>query len=126
MLGKRSAHRLYPKDIHWEFMDRKHADYEVVRVEEDRVFIVDLDLGNISVTNDAEYVYQEIQEHFPNKRVIYRDTMNHWDEINMDRNNIIRSTIIPILTFQPYTDYTPDPSEITKHPSSEFLRNKFK
>lgn len=59
----------------------RRSDYDIVRVEHDRVFIIDLDLGNKSVTNDAEYVYNELQEMWPGRRVIYRDTNNKWDEI---------------------------------------------
>jgi len=60
-----------------------HADYDIVRVEQDRVFIIDLDLGNRSVTNDAEHVYFELQKQWPARRVIYRDSMDQWCEIDV-------------------------------------------
>lgn len=59
----------------------KHADYDIVCVEPDRVFIIDLDLGNKSVTNDAEKVYNDLQSLWPGRRVIYRDSIGTWDEI---------------------------------------------
>ena len=62
----------------------KHADYDIVRIEYDRVFIIDLDLGNKSVTNDAEYVYCELQKCWPNRRIVYRDSIGNWDEIAVD------------------------------------------
>lgn len=62
----------------------KPADYEIVKVENDKVFIIDLNLGNKSVTNDAENVYIELKQIFPDHRIIYKDTMGHWDEIVMD------------------------------------------
>lgn len=56
--------------------------YDIVKVEKDRVFVIDLDLpGSRSVTNDAENVWSEIQSLFPGRRLIYRDTENRWDEI---------------------------------------------
>jgi hypothetical protein len=36
------------------------ADYKVVAVDEDRVFLIDLDTGSRTVTNDAEAVFTEI------------------------------------------------------------------
>ena len=89
------------------------ADYEVVRVEEDRVFIIDLDLGNKSVTNDAEEVFKEIKLHFPDRRLIYRDTLGKWDEIVEDEHWIV---------YNNYFEHLPEESEIKNFPSSELLR----
>ena len=55
--------------------------FGIIHVGEDRVFLVDLDLGNMSVTNDAERVYECVQRDYPGKRVIYLDSMGKWDEI---------------------------------------------
>lgn len=58
------------------------AMYDIVKIEPDKVFIIDLDLpGFRSVTNSAECVWVELQKMFPGRRVIYRDTMGRWDEI---------------------------------------------
>lgn len=59
------------------------ADYEIIAVKSDRVFLIDLDKGSKSVTNDAERVYAEVIKQQPNKRVIYRDSQKNWDEIIM-------------------------------------------
>ncbi len=55
-----------------------HADFEIKYVDEKLIYIIDLDLGNRSVTNDAEYVLHTINKIIPidNKRVFYRDSMN--------------------------------------------------
>ncbi len=45
------------------------------------VFIVDLDRGGRSVTNDAERVWADVQAEYPGARLVYRDTMGRWDEI---------------------------------------------
>lgn len=92
---------------------KKRSDYEIIKIEEDRIFIVDLDLGNISVTNDAEKVYFEITKHFPGKRLIYKDTIENWDEIIMENFCAI---------FKNYKEHTPEIKEIKKFPDSELLR----
>ena len=52
-------------------------------IEHGVVKIVDLDMGNVSVTNDAENVLTEIQsiENIKDKRIIYRDSVGQWDEL---------------------------------------------
>lgn len=76
-----------------------HADYTIVQIDKDRIFIIDLDLGNRSVTNDAEYVLGILQAHYPGKRVIYRDTMGTWDEIT--GNSLAAG-------FKAYKEYLPE------------------
>lgn len=44
------------------------------------VWIIDLD-GGYSVTNDADKVCRELNERYPGYRIIYRDTMGNWDEL---------------------------------------------
>jgi acetone carboxylase gamma subunit len=57
-----------------------HAEFRIVQVEDDRIFIVDENQGK-SITNDAEWVFKQITQNYPHRRLIYRDTMNRWDEI---------------------------------------------
>lgn len=96
----------------------RHADYEIVRVENDRVFIIDLDLGNKSVTNDSEWVFDEIKNHFPNKRLIYRDTLGQWDELY----ELTETRIDGRVSWKPYKEHLPELEEIKNFPSSELLR----
>lgn len=103
-----------------------HADYEIVRVEEDRVFIVDLDLGKKSVTNDSDFVYDEVRRVFPGKRVIYRDSMGRWDEIVQFTPDDSWRMIVPETEIVPYNEHIPSPDEITGFPSSEFIRKDSK
>jgi hypothetical protein len=76
------------------------ADYEVVQECCDRVFIVDLDLGGRSVTNDAEAVCEAMQKKYRARRVIYRDTMGCWSEMVVTPKNGI--------AFKPYDEYFPE------------------
>jgi hypothetical protein len=69
------------------------STFEIVRVTDDTVFLIDLDEGRTSVTNDAENVFAYIQKIHPNKHVVYRDSMGCWDEIIMDRG---------VVTFAPH------------------------
>jgi hypothetical protein len=81
-----------------------HSDYDIVRVEHDRVFIVDLDLGNKSVTNDAERVYSELKKHWPGRRIIYKDSIGNWDEIIVQP---FCKTNFVYITFKPYKEHLP-------------------
>ena len=78
----------------------RHADFDVVKIEHDRVFIVDLDVGGPSVTNDAEYVRDVIAHMYPDRRLIYRDSMGQWDEI-------ISINDIGDIDFKCYREHTP-------------------
>lgn len=61
------------------------SSYEIIRVDnrEDKVFIEDLNIGK-SVTNDAEEVVEELNNQFPEYRIIYKDSMGNWDELCHD------------------------------------------
>jgi hypothetical protein len=59
----------------------RRADYELVRVTLDMVWIRDRDLGNISVTNDAEGVVRRVWHDYPGRRIIYQASDGAWDEL---------------------------------------------
>ena len=62
------------------------ATWELHACIEHIVYIKDLNEdGKKSVTNDAENVFKALQENpeTAGKRVVYQDTMGHWDEIKM-------------------------------------------
>lgn len=54
------------------------ADIET-SVGEDKVFVIDLDLGQVSATNDAEAICLELGA--DGKQIIYRDSTGRWDEM---------------------------------------------
>jgi hypothetical protein len=78
------------------------ADYKVIETTDSTVFLVDLNLGNRSVTNDAENVVRKIlSEHGRTRKIVYRDSMGDWDELIHDGETF--------LDFGPYQgDYTPN------------------
>ncbi|KAB7726687.1 hypothetical protein F5984_23965 [Rudanella paleaurantiibacter] len=64
---------------------RFSADYTYT-VEGSVIAIVDLDLGNRSVTNDMELVLNEIRAELGDLAgysVIYRDSMGRWDGVRL-------------------------------------------
>lgn len=64
------------KQSHWDFA----SDVPWAQTSQDIVFIRDLD-GPVSVTNDAENVWNIIQTNWPGKRVVYQGTDGEWFEI---------------------------------------------
>lgn len=80
------------------------CDFRVIQTTPDRVFLVDLDLGRRSVTNDAAAIVAWVQRHYPARRLIYRDSTKRWDEIVVGYDNAIN--------FAPYFEYVPDDAVI--------------
>lgn len=86
---------------------RADYDWDLDKVLEDHrattiISITDLDLGNMSVTNDVENVLIEISEQLPDDNplsenaVIYRDSCGFWDEIVLDQvGNFQRFAALP-------------------------------
>lgn len=105
---KRDFQRTYK----FETKNKCRSDYDIVFVNQDKVFIVDLDLGNKSVTNDAENVYEDISNLYPKKRLIYLDTLGEWDEIKPNPTSPDTFyDFYPLVTFEPYLEDFPfDPN----------------
>lgn len=61
---------------------KSKANY-TYEVGNELVRITDLNLGNKSVTNDAENVINEIQsvENIKGKQILYKDSEGNWEEI---------------------------------------------
>lgn len=82
-----------------------HADFRVVVVEDDRVFVVDPNMGGKSITNDAEWVWQQVNGRYPGRRVVYRDTMNRWDEMVPVHPTDQFGEVT--VNFRPYSEHVP-------------------
>ena len=86
------------KQLHYDIINEAKPKYKVVSVEGDKVFIVDLGTGNITVTCGSHYVCMEVDKEFGNdKRIIYRDDFGNWDEIKRTP-----------IKFVPYEEATPE------------------
>jgi len=67
----------------------RRSTYSVRNASTEKVFIVDHD-GPLSVTNDAEAVCAELNEEYPGRRIIYRDTDGNWDELVHENGRFIK------------------------------------
>jgi hypothetical protein len=65
------------------------SDYHVVKHVPGIVWLVDLDLGRMSVTNDAEAVVASIDAEYPDCKIYYRDSAGCWDELVHDHGRFI-------------------------------------
>jgi hypothetical protein len=62
------------------------ADFEVLKIKDDAIYIVDI-CGKVSITNDAEAVVKHLTEKYGSKyRFYYCDTDGFWDELLHDGN----------------------------------------
>ena len=62
----------------------RQSDFAVIEEKSGILFILDLDQGGMSVTNDAERVYEWCQYyhgHGVGIRVVYRDSQGEWCEM---------------------------------------------
>jgi hypothetical protein len=98
------------------------AEYDIVYMDDSKVYLIDLNLGAKSITNDAERVYEEIQKKFPGKRLIYRDSMGQWDEIVLLEQYLYDQSTSPehwlchqSIDFKPYKGEIPDVSGRVKN-----------
>lgn len=79
---------------------KNHADFRIVAETDEIVFIEDMNLGNVSVTNEAEYVVQTVlSNHGTRRRIIYKDSEGQWDELVHDGKQFV--------DFAPYKGPTP-------------------
>lgn len=81
-------------------LSERRAHYDVVKVTNEIVWIVDRNDGEISVTNDAENVVKELHNRYPGARIIYHDTDNNWDELKHD-------SVGTFIGFAPARDMAP-------------------
>jgi hypothetical protein len=101
------------------------SQYEVVKVLAGKIFIIDLCLkGHPSVIDELELVFQEINKHFPDKRIILSldDDGCDWVEIFETTEQDDFSPTGYEVMFGQYLGKIPK-FQITKAPSSEIIRN---
>lgn len=60
---------------------RNRSDYRIAKETDSYIYIEDLDLGNRSVTNDAELVVMDLFPRLKGRRLLYKDSMGEVDEI---------------------------------------------
>lgn len=76
------------------------CDFEYLGVSEGIVYIRDLNLGRMSVTNDAEMVLDVVRfKYGSDVRVVYQDSNGDWTEII---HNPDQDMFGPEITFKPW------------------------
>ena len=68
----------------------RQSDFAVIEERAGIVFIWDLNLGGMSVTNDCERVYEWCQYHHGHGvgiRVVYRDSDGNWNEMARNKES---------------------------------------
>jgi hypothetical protein len=65
------------------------SDFEVVQVTDEAVWIIDLDRGGASVTNDADRVVEDLAAKYGARRIIYRDSIGNWDELRHEAGRFL-------------------------------------
>jgi len=63
---------------------KNHAEYEIVSVSSQQIRIKDMDRGKISVTNDAEWVVQQLLTSFGPREIVYQDSDGEWGKLLHD------------------------------------------
>lgn len=72
--------------------------YDLLCMNGDIVFLSENNVG-MSITNAAETVVKEINFQYPGRRIVYKDTMDQWDEL-VHNDGIF-------VGFKNYVGYTP-------------------
>jgi hypothetical protein len=70
----------------------RQSDFAVIEEKAGILFIIDLNLGGMSVTNDAERVFEWCQYHHGHGkgiRVVYLDSEKEWGEMARDEGGWI-------------------------------------
>ena len=75
------------------------------------MFVIDLGLGK-KIVNHVDYVYNELQSDWPERRMIFLDVSGDWKEIITDCDPDIKPISYPITPCFSYSvsykGYTPD------------------
>ena len=76
------------------------VSYTVHTVSAHTVFIMDDEKpGTMSVTNAAEEVVKQVYADYGERRIVYRDTMGRWDELEHIEGHFLK--------FRPYFGWKP-------------------
>ena len=65
------------------------SSFSITEIKDDRVVILDNNLGGRSVTNDAENVVEYLHSVYGNRRIFYIDTEGVLDELRHNNGNFV-------------------------------------
>jgi len=65
------------------------SSFSITEIKDDRVVILDNNLGGRSVTNDAENVVEYLYSVYGNRRIFYIDSEDILDELRHNNGNFV-------------------------------------
>ena len=65
------------------------SSFSITEIKDDRVVILDNNLGGRSVTNDAENVVEYLYNLYGNRRIFYIDSDGVLDELRHNNGNFV-------------------------------------
>jgi hypothetical protein len=65
------------------------SSFSITEIKDDRVVILDNNLGGRSVTNDAENVVEYLYNLYGNRRIFYIDSEGILDELRHNNGNFV-------------------------------------
>lgn len=65
------------------------SSFSITEIKDDRVVILDNNLGGRSVTNDAENVVEYLHSVYGNRRIFYIDTEGVLDELRHNKGEFV-------------------------------------
>ena len=65
------------------------SSFSITEIKDDRVVILDNNLGGRSVTNDAENVVEYLYNVYGNRRIFYIDTEGVLDELRHNKGEFV-------------------------------------
>ena len=65
------------------------SSFSITEIKDDRVVILDNNLGGRSVTNDAENVVEYLYSVYGNRRILYIDSDGVLDELRHNNGNFV-------------------------------------
>jgi hypothetical protein len=65
------------------------SSFSITEIKDDRVIILDNNMGGKSVTNDAENVVEYLYNIYGNRRIFYIDTEGILDELRHNKGEFV-------------------------------------
>jgi hypothetical protein len=89
------------EEVHVKLSGTYPSDWRVEHVDDGHVHIKDLDLGNKSVTNDAEAVCEALFEEYGDRRFTYTDSMGEDATLVHDQGRFTCFRPVPPMALVP-------------------------
>ena len=75
------------------------SSFSITEIKDDRVIILDNNMGGKSVTNDAENVVEYLYNIYGNRRIFYIDSEGILDELRHTKGEFVGFGSLKVLTW---------------------------